>query len=346
MKKNMKVWKQTGIMEQQIFDEEIQQPKSGEVQVKIKCTGICGSDMHYLEHGRIGDFVVEYPFVLGHESAGEVTAVGEGVTNLKIGDRVALEPGYTCGVCEFCKSGRYNLCPDVVFFATPPYDGTLKEYVSHPAHMCFKLPENVSFIEGALIEPLAVGFHAAKQANAQAGQTAMVVGCGCIGLVTMMALRSMGVSKIYMSDVIDVRIKKAVNMGADAVFNPAIQNVDAELKKVTEGKGVDIVIETAGNQKAQSQCVDLIKTGGTIVYVGMAAESITPIDINQIINKEATIKTVFRYKNLYPVAIAAVENGLPLKDIVSNSFSFNDVDKAFDYNISNKSDVTKVVIEY
>ncbi len=346
MEEKMRVWQQTDILRQEMVTAEIPKPAKGEVLIKVKCTGICGSDLHYLEHGKIGDFVVDYPFVLGHESAGVVTEVGEGVTSLKVGDRVAMEPGYTCGKCEFCKTGRYNLCPDVVFFATPPYDGTLSEYVAHPEHMCFKLSDKVSFCEGALIEPLAVGFHAAKQGNATAGQTAMVVGCGCIGLVTMLALKSMGVSKVYMSDVIDVRIKKARDMRADGVFNPITQDVEAELKKATDGKGVDLVIETAGNQKAQSQCVDLVKTGGTIVYVGMAADAITPIDINQLINKEASIKTVFRYKNLYPTAISAVENGLPLKDIVSDSFTFDEADKAFEYNIKNKADVTKIVIEY
>ncbi len=346
MNGKMKVWQQTGIMTQEFVERDIPQPKPGEVQVKIKCTGICGSDMHYLEHGRIGDFVVDYPFVLGHESAGEVTALGEGVTDLKVGDRVTLEPGYTCGQCEFCKTGRYNLCPDVVFFATPPYDGTLAEYVSHPAHMCFKLPEKVDYCEGALIEPLSVGFHAALQGDAKPGQTAMVVGCGCIGIVTMLALKSMGISKVYMSDVIDVRLEKAKSLGAQAVFNPMKEDVDEALKKATGGKGADLVIETAGNSKAQAQCVDLVKTGGTIVYVGMAAQAVTPIDINQIIGKEATIKSVFRYRNLYPVALSAVENGLPLKKVVSDSFDFKQTDKAFEYNINNKADVTKIVIEY
>ena len=345
MNGKMKVWQQTEIMKQELVERDIPQPGPGEVQVKIKCTGICGSDMHYLDHGRIGGFVVKYPFVLGHESAGEVTGIGEGVDSLKVGDRVALEPGYTCGKCEFCKTGRYNLCPDVVFFATPPYDGTLAEYVAHPAHMCFKLPESVGFCEGALIEPLAVGFHAAQQGGAKPGQTAMVVGCGCIGIVTMLALKSMGVSKVYMSDVIDVRIEKALSLGAAAVFNSTKEDVNAALKKAAGG-GADLVIETAGNQKAQAQCVDLVKMGGTIVYVGLAAEAVTPLNINQIIDKEATIKSVFRYRNLYPVAISAVENGLPLKEIISNKFTFEETDKAFEYNIKNKADVTKIAIEY
>ena len=176
-------------------------PKDNEVLVKVEYVGICGSDLHYYEQGRIGDYIVKPPFVLGHESGGTVVAVGKDVTHLKAGDRVALEPGKTCGKCEFCKTGRYNLCPDVVFFATPPVDGVFQEYVAHEADLCFKLPDNVSTLEGALIEPLAVGFHAAKQGNAHFGQTAVVTGAGCIGLVSMMALKALGVTEVYVVDI-------------------------------------------------------------------------------------------------------------------------------------------------
>ena len=275
-----------------------------------------------------------------------MTALGEDVTDLKIGDRVSLEPGYTCGKCEFCKTGRYNLCPDVVFFATPPYHGTLSEYVVHPEDMCFKLPDNVSELEGALIEPLAVGFHAAMQGGAKIGQSVMVIGCGCIGLVTMLVLKSMGISEIYMSDVIDVRIDKARELGATRVFNAKKEDVAEELVKNTDGKGVDLVIETAGNTKTQSQCVDMLKTGGTIVYVGMSPDAETPLDINGLMGKEATVKTIFRYRNMYPGAITAVEAGLPLKDLVSDIYPFEKTDEAFIHNIKNKADIVKIVIKY
>jgi len=146
--------------------------------------------------------VVKPPFVLGHEPGGTVVEVGSAVKHLKVGDRVALEPGKTCGHCKFCREGKYNLCPDVVFFATPPVDGVFQEYVAHEANLCFKLPDNVSTMEGALIEPLAVGFHAANQGGAHAGQTAVVMGAGCIGLVSMMALKAEGVSRVYVVDIV------------------------------------------------------------------------------------------------------------------------------------------------
>ena len=184
----MKTAVMTEIGKIEIQQRPIPQPKDDEVLVKIEYVGVCGSDLHYYESGAIGDFVVKPPFVLGHESGGTVVEVGKNVTHLKVGDRVALEPGKTCGHCEFCKSGRYNLCPDVVFFATPPVDGVFQEYVAHEAGLCFPLPENVSTLEGALIEPLAVGFHAANQAEAGPGQRAVVLGSGWIGRGSMRAL--------------------------------------------------------------------------------------------------------------------------------------------------------------
>lgn len=176
MKGTMKVAVMNGIGQMGYTNRDIPQPKDNEVLVKLEYVGICGSDMHYYETGRIGDYVVEPPFVLGHEPGGTVVEVGKNVKHLKVGDRVALEPGKTCGHCEYCREGKYNLCPDVVFFATPPVDGVFQEYVAHEADLCFKLPENVSTLEGALIEPLAVGFHAANQGNAHARQTALVFG--------------------------------------------------------------------------------------------------------------------------------------------------------------------------
>src|SRR5699024_5681391 len=173
----------------------------------------------YYETGAICKYVVKPPFVLGHEPGGSVVEVGENVRHLKVGDRAALEPGNTCGHCEFCRKGDYNLCPDVIFFATPPVDGVFQEYVAHEAALCFKLPDNVSTVEGALIEPLAVGFHAANQGGAHAGQTAVVLGAGCIGLVSMMALKAEGVSHVYVVDIMQKRLDKALELGADGVIN-------------------------------------------------------------------------------------------------------------------------------
>lgn len=183
-----------------------------EVLVKVDTVGICGSDVHYYQHGRIGDFVVEGDFILGHECAGEVVEVGSKVKNLVAGDRVALEPGKTCGKCELCKVGKYNLCPEVEFFATPPYHGVLSNYVVHPENMCFKLPENVSNMEGALVEPLAVGLHATEQGGVKLGDTVVIYGSGCIGLVTLLASKARGASKVIVVDILENRLKTAKSL--------------------------------------------------------------------------------------------------------------------------------------
>ncbi|WP_343122818.1 alcohol dehydrogenase catalytic domain-containing protein, partial [Mediterraneibacter gnavus] len=224
MKNQMKTAVMTSLQKVVIENRDIPILEDDEVLVQVEYVGICGSDLHYFESGRIGDFVVKPPFVLGHEAAGTVVETGKNVKHLKKGDRVCMEPGKTCGVCEFCKSGRYNLCKDVKFFATPPVDGVFQEYVAHEAGLCFLLPDQVSTLEGALIEPLAVGMHAANQGNAHLGQTAVVTGAGCIGLTTVLSLKAMGVSQIIVVDIIEKRLQKALEVGATAVINGKEEN--------------------------------------------------------------------------------------------------------------------------
>lgn len=234
----MKVAVMEDIGKMNLVERPIPKPQKNEVLVKLEYVGICGSDLHYYEHGRIGDYIVKPPFVLGHEASGIIVEIGENVKNLKLGDRVALEPGKTCGNCEFCKKGLYNLCPDVVFFATPPVDGVFQEYVAHEAALCFKLPDNMTTLEGALIEPLAVGFHAAIQGDAHLGQTAVVMGAGCIGLVSILALKARGVNNIYVVDIIEKRLEKARELGATGIINGREKNAVEEILNLTKQRGV------------------------------------------------------------------------------------------------------------
>lgn len=342
----MKVAVMNGIGKMGFEEREIPKVKDNEVLVKLDYVGICGSDLHYYETGAIGDYVVEPPFVLGHEPGGVVVEAGKNVTHLKAGDRVALEPGKTCGHCEFCKTGRYNLCPDVVFFATPPVDGVFQEYVAHEADLCFKLPDNVSTLEGALIEPLAVGFHAAMQGNAHAGQTAVVMGAGCIGLVSMMALKAMGVSKVYVVDIMQKRLDKAMELGADGVINGAEKDAVQVVMRLTENKGCDLAIETAGTQITTVQTIHMTKKGSTIVLVGYSKSGEMTLPMSLALDKELTFKTVFRYRHIYPMAIEAVASGkVNLKGIVTDIFSLEEAQKAMDYSVNNKADVVKAVIK-
>lgn len=267
MKGTMKVAVMNGIGKMGYTTRPIPTPKEDEVLVKLEYVGICGSDMHYYETGAIGNYVVKPPFVLGHEPGGTVVEVGSAVKHLKVGDRVALEPGKTCGHCKFCREGKYNLCPDVVFFATPPVDGVFQEYVAHEANLCFKLPDNVSTMEGALIEPLAVGFHAANQGGAHAGQTAVVMGAGCIGLVSMMALKAEGVSRVYVVDIMQKRLDKALELGADGVINSREKDAVQTILDLTDGLGCDLVIETAGTEITTRQAIEMAQKGANIVLV-------------------------------------------------------------------------------
>ena len=341
----MKTAVMTDIRKVRIEEREKPVPKEGEVLVKVEYVGICGSDLHYYESGRIGNFIVEPPFVLGHEAGGTVVEVGSGVSHLKVGDRVALEPGKTCGHCEHCKEGKYNLCEDVIFFATPPVDGVFQEYVAHEAGLCFKLPDNVSTLEGALVEPLSVGLHAAMQGGAHIGQTAVVTGAGCIGLVSLLALKAMGVSRVIVVDVIDKRLQKAKELGADYVINGKEQDTVAEIKRLTEGKGCDLSIETAGTQITASQLIQASKKGATIVFVGYSASGEMTLPIGRALDKELTFKTVFRYRNIYPMAIEAIAAGkIRIKDIVTDYFELDDIQHAMDACVENKAEIVKGVI--
>lgn len=330
----------------ELEEREIPQPKEGEVLIKIGYVGICGSDVHYFETGAIGDFVVNPPFVLGHEAAGTVVALGEGVDSLKIGDRVAMEPGKTCGHCEFCRTGRYNLCPDVQFFATPPYDGVFQEYVAYDASMCFRLPDNVSLMEGALIEPLAVGFHAANQGGAHIGQKAVVFGSGCIGLMCLMALKAEGVTEVYVVDVIDKRLEKAMELGAAGVINSSKEDAEERIMELAGGYGVDFAIDTAGADVTINQGIRMVKPGGTIVCVGYSRSGKVTLDMSVALNKEITFRTVFRYRHIYPMAIAAVSSGLiNLRNVVTDTFTLDEIQEAMVKSVNDKVNIVKAVIE-
>jgi L-iditol 2-dehydrogenase len=346
MKGTMKVAVMNGIGKMGYTTKPIPVPEDEEVLVKLEYVGICGSDMHYYENGRIGDYIVEPPFVLGHEPGGTVVEVGKKVKYLKPGDRVALEPGKTCGKCKFCREGKYNLCPDVVFFATPPVDGVFQEYVAHPETLCFKLPDNVSTLEGALIEPLSVGFHAARQGDAHAGQCAVVFGAGCIGLVSMMALKACGVSKVYVVDIMEKRLEKAMELGATGVINAGQEDILAAADRITQGEGFDLAVETAGTEITANQAIEVVRKGSNIVLVGYGKSGKMNLSMSLALDKEVTFKTVFRYRHIYPMAIEAVAEGkVNLKGIATHIFDFNDIQRAMDESVKDKARIVKAVVK-
>lgn len=336
----------TGLKQMEIREIPVPEPKEQEVLVKLEYVGICGSDVHYYEHGKIGDFIVNGDFILGHECAGTVVAIGKGVKQLQVGDRVALEPGITCGQCEFCKNGRYNLCPDVEFLATPPYHGCFENYIAFPENMAFKLPDHITTREGALVEPLSVGMHAAKQGGVTLGSSVVILGAGCIGLTTLLASKAFGAIDITVVDVIPKRLDKALELGATRVINAAERDAVKLIDELTDGEGVDIVMETAGAVKTVQQTAYMVKRGGTVVLVGMAPQDTIEYNFAKLLGKEAEIKTVFRYRNIYPQAIKAMAEGIiDVSGIVTHEYSFDEIAEAFDVNINRKNDVVKIIIK-
>lgn len=330
--------------------KEIPVPEIGkkEVLVSLEYVGICGSDVHYFHNGCCGSYKVDLSedYMLGHECAGTIVKVGEEVERLKVGDRVALEPGITCGECEQCKSGHYNLCPDVVFLATPPVQGCNEEYIAFPENMCFKLPDNVSTKEGALIEPLSVGFYASEQGGVKTGDTVVILGSGCIGLVTLLACKAHGAGKIIVADLVEARLQKAIELGAAEVINSGKEDALKKIEELTNGRGADVVFETAGSPVTIAQTPFIVRRGGTITLVGISAKEEITYNFAQIMDKEATIKSVFRYRNIYPKAIAAVSSGaINVKGIVTHEFDLEHMQEAYDEAVNNKTDLVKAVIK-
>ncbi len=320
-------------------------PKEDEVLIKVHCIGICGSDVHYYEHGRIGRYVVDKPIILGHELAGTVVEAGSKVTNVKPGDRVAVEPGVTCGRCDYCKAGRYNLCPDVVFMATPPVDGAWAEYAVIRSDFAFKIPETMSFEQGALIEPFSVGIHAMNRGEVKPSDQMLVTGLGPIGLLAIQAAKMYGVTEIYASDVVEYRRQLALDMGATVVFDPSKQDISAELAGKTDGHGADVLIETSGNARAVSAAITSVRRGGRVVLVGMPAQDEIPVNINHLIDAELNVYGLFRYVNTYQAAVQALSTpGLDVEKIITHSFSLEQIKEAVEMARTQKDTSIKIMI--
>lgn len=333
---------------EKIVIKEVEKPvvKPGHVLIKVEYVGICGSDVHYYQHGRIGDFIVEKPIILGHECSGTIVETGAEVNNFKPGDKVVPEPGYACNKCDFCKTGKYNLCNQMTFMATPPVDGAFCEYISYPADMVFKLPENVSTREGALIEPLAIGIYAAQRGGIFPGSKVLVLGAGCIGIVTMLASKAFGASQVIITDVLDNRLEAAKELGADFAVNTNKSDLHELIADSTGDTGADVVIDCVGLSSTINNAIDSCKKGGTIVLVGMGSDSNVDVNINRAISKEIDFKTIFRYRNIFPTALKMVSDGkIDIKNIVSHSFNFADIDKAMQFVMNNKEKVVKAIIK-
>ncbi len=317
---------------------------SNDVKIKIHTVGICGSDVHYYEYGAIGPFVVKEPMVLGHEASGTVVEVGNAVKNLKVGDRVCMEPGIPDPNSRASRLGIYNLDPAVRFWATPPIHGCLTPYVIHPAAYTFKLPENVSFAEGAMVEPLAVGMHAAVKAKIKPGDLAVVMGAGPIGIVTALAAIAGGCSQVVLTDVQQPKLDLAAGLGPIRPVNVGKENLRAVIDELTEGWGADVVFEASGAAPAIQAVAEALCPGGRIVLVGLPIRPVS-MDLVALSAKEASIETVFRYAHVYPRALALMGSGkIDVKPLISRTFEFKDSVAAFDFALKMPPDCVKAQI--
>ncbi|KAM5529178.1 D-xylulose reductase A [Fusarium oxysporum f. sp. phaseoli] len=305
-----------------------------DVLVAVNYTGICGSDVHYWEHGQIGQFVVREPMVLGHESAGTIVQVGSSVTFLKPGDKVALEPGYPCRRCGNCRAGQYNLCPEMAFAATPPYNGTLTGFWTAPSDFCYKLPDCMTLQEGALIEPLAVAVHIAKQAQITPGASVIVMGAGPVGLLCAAVAKSFGAVKVISVDIIQSKLDFAKGMASTHTYLsqwiPPEDNAAALLEQCDLDQGADVVIDASGAEPSIQMSIHALRMGGSYVQGGMGKSDIT-FPIMAMCQKEITARGSFRYgPGDYKLAIQLVANGsVDVKKLITGVVSFKNAEDAF-----------------
>ncbi len=302
-----------------------------DVEIAIKNVGICGSDIGYYRHGRIGDFVVRAPMILGHEAAGVVMSIGSEVSALKVGDRVCMEPGIPDFSSRASLSGMYNLDPDLSFWATPPIHGCLRESVIHPAAFTFRLPDTMSLEEGAMVEPLAIGMQAAMKAAIKPGDIAVVTGAGTIGIMCAIALMAGGCSTVIVTDVLDGKLKASGAFPGVVPVNVARDDLATVVAEHTGGWGADIVVEASGSAKVYENIFRLCCPGGRFVMVGMP-EGTVPIDIVAMQAKEISVATIFRYCNVYKRAIDLIAAGkIDIKRLIGRKFPFAQSIEAFEY---------------
>lgn len=336
-----------GVNDLRLEKRPIPKIKDHQVLLRMGVVGICGSDVHFLVAGRIGKFIVKEPMVIGHEAAGTVVEVGKDVCNLKVGDRVAVEPGEPCRMCKYCKIGKYNLCPSMVFCATPPNHGNLTNFYAHCADFCFKLPDHVSLEKGALLEPLSIGVRSCKRGKVTIGSKVLVLGAGPIGLVTLLSAKAYGASKVVIIDLKKTRLCKAEELGADiTILSDEKSNEKDITSKILEAfcGEPDVTIDCVGTEQTVRTAILATAVGGTAVISGMGGDEIK-IPLMSALIKEVDLKGIFRYVNDYEDALELVASGkvdpIPL---VTHNFDMKDTLKAFETAKTGEGDPIKVLI--
>jgi L-iditol 2-dehydrogenase len=311
-----------GVKDLVIEERPKPEPGPGEVQVQVSAVGVCGSDVHYYQHGRIGDFVVESPMVLGHESAGVITAVGAGVDPGRVGERVSVEPGVPDLTCAQCLAGRYNLCPDMRFFATPPIDGSLAEFVTVHEAFAHRVPDAMGDDAAALLEPLSVGVWANRKGGVSAGSRVLVTGAGPVGLVAAQCALAFGATEVVVADLNAHRLELAGRLGATGSINVADTSVAAS------GFEPDVLLECSGHPGATAEGIRALARAGRAVLVGMGGDEL-PLPLGAVQSRELEVTGTFRYANTWPTAIALVTAGrVDLDSLVTGHYPLSATEDA------------------
>lgn len=321
-------------------------PSNNDVLIEIKNVGICHSDVHYYLHGRIGDFIVKEPIILGHECSGVIVEKGKDVTNLDIGDRVVIEPASPCRKCLYCKTGRYNICENMRFMGTPPTDGAFCEYTVWPSDFVYKMPEGMSFEEGALIEPFSVALYSIRRGGLSPGNRVAILGAGTIGLMTLLAACECGASEVFITDISDYKLKVAEKLGATTTINVQKEDPIKSIKYLTNGRGVDIVFDAVGIDATFNQALKLVKVGGKVVIIGLGFGELSTAPVIDIPTKELDVIGILRYANIFPEAIRLVaRKKLPLTELITHRLDLSELVKGMELLASGREDVIKVMIK-
>lgn len=317
-----------------------------EVLIRIKSVGVCGSDVTYFVQGRIGNQIVTAPHILGHECSGEIVDIGADVKGIEAGMRVTIEPGIPCRRCPSCRTGHYNICPDIRFLGTPPIPGAYREYMSCPADFVFPLPSSLNYDEGAMIEPLAVAVHAVDLGNVRNGDNVAILGTGSIGLLTLQCAISAGASFSLATDLIPERLRLAEKYGANVTIDSGKENAVQRIKEETNDRGVDIVFETAGETETFQESIHIVRPGGTVVFIGICREDMISLDFQAARKKELTIKNIRRFRHTYRRAISLVARGkVEVKSLVTHRFNLSQLPEAFALAEGYRDGIIKAVIE-
>lgn len=326
-------------------DVPVPSPAEDEVLVRITTNGLCGSDIHFYKEGKLGPFVVSKPYIPGHEACGVVVRASRRPAGPLEGARVAIEPGIPCRRCELCKSGRYNLCPDVVFMSAPPINGTFAEFAVVAADFAHRLPDSVDEESGAFVEPLSVGVQACTRAGMKAAATVAVIGAGPIGLVTMLVARAFGAAAVFLVDRLAGRLALGARLGAAAVIDAGAEDPAARIAELTGGRGADFVFDASGSSAACASAPALAARGGSVTIIGWPEKASFPYPVETIIEKELDVHGTNRYCNAFPRAIALLASGaVDVHPLVSHRYSLDRVTEAFAFAADNPAQTIKLMV--